>query len=106
FFGYSQISFGYELLSTAFEPPQVMPLPDTVILLLEHELGTQPSDQIKVGAPVKTGQRLSWKAGSQPGVISSVTGKISGVTAQYGDYGKKLTAITITREGDDRWDEG
>ena len=106
FFGYTKASFAYEILSTLLEQPLNVAPPTTVTLLLPREMGVKPSSIIKVGAQVKTGQLLKWEKNEGPGVISSVTGTITALANQLGDYGKKFTAITITRETDDRWDDG
>ncbi len=104
-FGYASPAFRYELLSTTIPQPVSVPASDSVTLLLPKEMGMEPSETIKVGNRVTTGQRLAWNGQSGPAVISSVTGTIQKVEAQIGDYGKKFTAITITPDGDQELDE-
>ena len=101
FFGSPKPAFQYELLSTKLPQPLTVATPETVTLLLSEERPAQASETIKVGAAVKTGQKLSWS--DQPGlaVVSSVTGTISAIGTQLGDYGRKYTAITIKTEKQD-----
>jgi electron transport complex protein RnfC len=95
FFGSPKPAFRYELLSTKTGQPTAVKLPDQVTLLLPGERPSRPSDIIKVGESVKTGQKLSWSNETGPSVVSSVTGTISAVAPHMGDYGRKSTAVTI-----------
>ena len=104
-FGYARPAFRYELLSTTLPQPVVVTATDTVTLLLPREMGIEPSQNIKVGNPVKTGQRLTWDDQPGPAVLSTVTGTIQKVEAHIGDYGKKYTAITIAQQGEEALDD-
>lgn len=104
-FGYAKPKFNYELLSTAFPQPVGVPRPAQAILLLPREMGPNPSAKLKLGARVRTGQRLAWDDGPGPSVVSTFTGKITAVTPHLGDYGRKFTAITIATEARDEWDD-
>ena len=57
FFGLSKPSFHYELATGPVADPVVIPVPETVTLYIKQEL-KRTSSNLKVGAPVKTGQRL------------------------------------------------
>jgi len=105
FFGYAQPAFRYELLSTALPQPVSIPVRNSVTLLLPRVFGGQPSEMIKVGAKVKTGQRLAWDDHPGPAVVSTVTGTIEKVTAYVGNHGRKFTAIAIAKEGEDESDD-
>jgi electron transport complex protein RnfC len=105
FFGNAKPAFRYELLSTALPQPVSIPVRYSVTLLLPREFGGRPSEIIKVGASVKTGQRLTWDDQPGPAVLSTVTGTIEKVEAYTGDYGKKYTAVTIVKEGADESDD-
>ncbi len=105
FFGYAKPAFRYELLSTALPQPIPVKATDSVTLLLPGEMGTKPSEIIKVGAGVKTGQRLSWDDQSGPSVVSTVTGTIKKVEAYTGDYNRKSTAITIAPKSGEAVDD-
>jgi electron transport complex protein RnfC len=103
-FGYASPAFRYELLSTTLPQPVSVPATDSVTLLLPREMGMEPSETIKVGNRVTTGQRLTWDDQSGPTVLSSVTGTIQKVEAHNGDYGKKFTAITVAQDGEEELD--
>ncbi len=105
FFGYAQPAFRYELLSAALPQPVAVAMPETVTLLLPREMGTASSEIIKVGAKVKTGQRLAWDDQPGPCVVSSVTGTIKAISSHTGDYGRKYTAISIAAEATDEPDD-
>jgi H+/Na+-translocating ferredoxin:NAD+ oxidoreductase subunit C len=105
FFGYSQPAFRYELLSTTMPQPIGVPVPQTVTLLLPEEMRLEKSETIKVGAKVRTGQCLTWSQDPGPSVISSITGTISGIQNHLGNYGKRFTAITVTQQGDEEFDD-
>lgn len=105
FFGYAKPTFHYELLTTSIPQPATVPQTDSVTLLLPQEMGMEPSETIKVGANVKTGQRLAWTDSSGPSVVASVTGTIKQITGYIGDYGRKYTAITIARDSEEQWDD-
>lgn len=105
FFGYAKPTFSYELLTTTLPQPISVPATDTVTLLLPQEMGIAPSENLKVGNKVKTGQALTWDNQPGPAVISTVTGTIQKVAAYIGDYNKKYTAITIAPEGDEQLDD-
>jgi electron transport complex protein RnfC len=99
-FGNANPAFHYELLSTTLPQPVSVPAADKVTLLLPGEMGMEPSETIKVGNRVATGQRLVWSDPSGPAVLSSITGTIIKVETQFGDYGKKFTAVTIEQDGE------
>ncbi len=103
-FGYASPAFRYELLSTTLPQPVSVPATDSVTLLLPSETGMEPSEAIKVGDRVTTGQRLSREDQSGPAVLSTITGHIIKVEAFTGDYGKKYTAVTIKKEGAEELD--
>lgn len=105
FFGSARPVFCYELLSQKPAQPLSIPLPQKVTLLLPGEQPLTPSDIIKVGARVKTGQKLSWNEGEGPCVVASVSGTIQQIATHLGDYGRKYTAVTIEAQGQDQWDQ-
>ncbi|MGD9249059.1 MAG: hypothetical protein PVI60_13935, partial [Desulfobacteraceae bacterium] len=105
FFGYAKPAYRYELLSTTLPQPIAVPAAESITLLLPREMGITPSEIIKVGAKVKTGQRLSWDDQPGPTVVSTVTGTIRKVAAYVGDYNKKFTAITIDPDGNEELDD-
>jgi electron transport complex protein RnfC len=103
-FGYASPAFRYELLSKTLPHPVSVPATDNVTLLLPREMGMEPSEAIKVGNRVTTGQRLAWDDQPGPAVLSTITGTIKMVETYTGDYGKKYTAVTIEQDGEEELD--
>jgi Na+-translocating ferredoxin:NAD+ oxidoreductase subunit C len=105
FFGYTRLAFRYELLSTTLPEPVAVGVPKTATLLLPGELGPAKSETVKVGARVKTGQRLAWGDNADSAVISSITGTISSIDTLIGNYGQKFIAVQVKAEGADEFDD-
>ncbi len=103
-FGYASPAFRYELLSTTLSQPVSIPAADSVTLLLPRQTGMEPSETIKVGNRVTTGQRLAGDAQPGPAVLSTITGTIKEVETYTGDYGKIYTAVTIKQDGAEELD--
>ncbi|MGD9023025.1 MAG: hypothetical protein PVJ62_04510, partial [Deltaproteobacteria bacterium] len=87
------------------DPVQDLPVPSKVTLMLEEPQNGGGVNAIKVGDPVKTGQRLLGSPDSSEYVISSVTGTISAMAPYVGTFGQKYTAITIDATAQDDWDD-
>lgn len=100
FFGLTKPCFNYELATAVSAQPVAIPKPNTVTLYIKKEL-KQTSSSLKVGTPVKTGQRLVLNEGDDICAIASVTGSICGMAPFLADYGRKWTAISIKTEGPD-----
>ena len=100
FFGLTKPCFNYELATDVSAKPVTIPIPDTVTLYIKKEL-KQTSGNLKVGTPVKTGQRLVLNEGDDICTIASVTGSICAIAPFLADYGQKWTAITIKTEHQD-----
>lgn len=103
FFGLAKPSMQYNVVPDAV---QDLPVPSKVVLFLKESRNGGGAGELKVGAAVKTGQRLAASPQSEEYVISSVTGTISALSPYMGTFGKKYTAITIDAGGDDEWDDG
>ncbi|MBA3031134.1 MAG: electron transport complex protein RnfC [Desulfobacteraceae bacterium] len=84
----------YELMGAKAEKPKEIPVPKTVTLLLDSPM-TRKDTLAKPGDSVKTGQKIMISENAGAYVISSATGKITGIAPYYGDYGKSFTAVTI-----------
>ncbi|MBR9986217.1 MAG: 4Fe-4S dicluster domain-containing protein, partial [Desulfosarcina sp.] len=100
FFGLSKPSFRYELATGTGADPVAIPTPATVTLYIKQEL-KRTSISLKVGTPVKTGQRLVLNEGDDSCAISSATGTICAIAPFLADYGRAWTAVTIKPEGID-----
>ncbi len=103
FFGLSKPSFRYELATGAIADPVAIPTPETVTLYIKQEM-KRTSSSLKVGTPVKTGQRLALDEGDDICAISSVTGTVCAIEPFLADYGRAWTAVTIKTENSDTAD--
>jgi electron transport complex protein RnfC len=103
FFGLTKPCFNYELATDVSAHPVTIPTPDTVTLYIKKEL-KQTSNSLKVGTPVKTGQRLVLSEGDDICAIASVTGSICAMAPFLADFGRRWTAITIKPDSRDTLD--
>lgn len=102
-FGLAIPRFDYELLSEQYPEPKRIPRPKNVTLLIAEPFQLRFNKLIKTGEKVKTGQRLSLGENG-PGVVSSVTGTVTGLENFQGDYGAKYTAVKIAAEANEASD--
>ncbi|MBW2020404.1 MAG: electron transport complex protein RnfC [Deltaproteobacteria bacterium] len=84
---------------------QELSVPSKVTLLLKEPQNGGGTTTLKVGDPVKTGQRISGSPESAEYVIASVTGTVSGMAPYVDGFGQKYTAITIEASAQDDWDD-
>jgi Na+-translocating ferredoxin:NAD+ oxidoreductase subunit C len=103
FFGLTKPCFNYELATDVSAQPVAIPTPDTVTLYIKKEL-KQTSASLKVGTPVKTGQRLVLNEGDDIYTTASVTGSVCAIAPFLADYGRKWTAITIQTNSPEEFD--
>lgn len=103
-FGLAKPRFDYELLTGQYPEPKRVPLPQKATLLIAEPFQLRFTKLIKAGEKVKTGQRLSLGEDG-PGVVSSVTGTITGLESFQGDYGAAYTAVKIAVEAKEEIDE-
>jgi electron transport complex protein RnfC len=87
------------------DPVRELPVPSKVTLLLKEPQNGGPSNALKVGDAVKTGQRLLASPDSAEYVIASVTGTISALATYVDGHGQRYAAITIDATGQDDWDD-
>ncbi|MEJ2640570.1 MAG: 4Fe-4S dicluster domain-containing protein [Desulfosarcinaceae bacterium] len=106
FFTFTKPGFTYEELTDTLAPPRPVPLPSAVTLYIDKPFAQKDALKLKSGTPVKTGERLSLGGDAGPAVISPVSGSIQGLTAYTGDYGRRLTAVTIKVDKDEPVEEG
>jgi len=103
FFGLSTPSFHYELATESLADPVAIPTPETLTLYIKKELKRSGGD-LKVGAAVKTGQRLALSEGDTACAIASACGTICAIEPFLADYGQTWTAVTIQTDGSDEED--
>ena len=100
FFGLSKPCFQYALATDSSAQPVTLPTPETVTLYIKKPFKIAGGD-LKVGTPVKTGQRLALSADDDICAISSVTGTICAMSPFLADYGHAWTSVTIKTDGTD-----
>ena len=98
FFGLSIPTFHYELATASLAEPVTIPQPETLTLYIKQELKRTGGD-LKVGAEVKTGQRLALAEGDDACAIASACGTICAIEPFLADYGETWTAVTIQTDG-------
>jgi electron transport complex protein RnfC len=106
FFGFTKPRFTYEELTDTLVTPRQVPLPPAVTLYIDKPFAQKDALALKSGTPVKTGERLGLDGEEGPAVVSSVSGKVQGLSAFTGDYGRRYTAVTIAVSEDEPADEG
>ncbi len=99
-FALTQPRFRYELATTAAPDPVTIPTPKTATLFVKKEY-QRTSSSLKVGAAVKTGQRLVLQEGDEICAIASISGTISSIDPFLADFGRAWTAVSITADGSD-----
>ncbi len=86
--------------STLDSPQEVMPLPKTVFISMAQHMGPPCSELVKVGDVVKVGQRIGDSTAflSSP-IHSSVSGKVTAITAVTTPMGGKASVVAIESDG-------
>jgi Na+-translocating ferredoxin:NAD+ oxidoreductase subunit C len=100
----SKPKIAYDIIGVQSMEPVTIPLPKTVMLLVDGAL-THKSVLIREGDAVKTGQKLALANKDTAYAISSVTGTISSIAPFIGDFGKSYTAISIDRSEKEQIDD-
>jgi Na+-translocating ferredoxin:NAD+ oxidoreductase subunit C len=95
FFGLGKPGMRYTTLPPRLAGPEVVPAGTSVTLLHPIPPGHRTPAALKIGDTVKTGQRLALY-GDTGYVIAPVAGTVAAVAASAGDFGREVTAITIT----------
>jgi electron transport complex protein RnfC len=108
FFGLGKPGLRYAALPPRLAGPEVVPAGRSVILLHPGPAGRRTPAALKIGATVKTGERLTLY-GDANYVIAPVTGTVASIAPLAGDFGRESTAITISTSSpearDDRFAE-
>lgn len=106
FLGLSNPRIEYELLPVKVPEPEKVSPSKTVTLFHPKSGGSSAAPSFQTGDRVKTGQKLALFNDDATYVVSSVTGTISSISPYTGDFGKTYSAITITVDGNEEFDEG
>lgn len=103
FFSLAGAKLKYAALEGGLGEPKELGLPGRVSLFAKDcDIGGIP---LKVGASVKTGQKLMVSGDPDGYVISTVTGAISGIRAYTGYSAQGYAVISVDVSGEDQWDE-
>lgn len=106
FFGLRKPELTYSLAGRQNQPSiKEFPLPQRVTLFVNGVHDKSDDLTIRVGDPVKTGQKLKPSENDKDYAISSVTGTIAGISEYIGYLGQTYTAISIDTAEEEQWDE-
>jgi electron transport complex protein RnfC len=104
FFQFSRDWLGYERITGPPKAPEPVPLPERCVVQIPGDFDRVDPALLRVGARVATGQRVRIKA---PGAYttSPVTGTVAAIDRRLGDGGSVVARVTLTVEGEERFDE-
>jgi electron transport complex protein RnfC len=105
FLGLTNPRIEYELLPVKVPEPEKVAASKTVTLFHPKNGEASPAPAFQTGDRVRTGQKLALYDDNPTYVISSVSGTISSISPYAGDFGNAYSALTITVDGDEEFDE-
>jgi electron transport complex protein RnfC len=105
FLGLTNPRIEYELLPVKVPEPEKVAASKTVTLFHPKNGATSAAPAFQTGERVRTGQKLALYDNDSTYVISSVSGTISSISPFSGDFGNTYSAITITADGDEEFDD-
>lgn len=90
---------------TSSLPIQTMPLPKSVIIPLAQHTGAPCKPLVKKGDTVLVGQKIGDADSFITAPIhATVSGTVTDIKGFIGPFGRKLPAVQIQSDGQDRWD--
>lgn len=95
----------YELLHQTPLGPQHITAAKDITLLVPGTFERREDLTVKVGDGVRTGQKISPFGPAGAYAVSSVTGTIRAIAPMSGDYGRRYTALTITKAPAEQTDD-
>lgn len=95
FFSLTQPKLKYDLLESDPKEPELIPVPSSLILLLNEPIDSTRDSLIKKGDTVEKGQILSLYEDSSSYAVSPAAGKINGIDTYSDDFGNISTYIVI-----------
>lgn len=105
FFGLSKSRIDYEILPIKMPEPDKVFTSDAVTLLHPRSSEKNIPALFRSGDKVKTGQKIALYADDPAYVISPVTGTIASISPFTGNYGKSYSAISISMNAEDEFDD-
>ncbi len=95
FFGTLKPRLEYAIIDVSPPDPQEIPASTSVQLFAGVALEQEKRHLLKAGDPVKAGQKLTLFENKDDYVTAPVSGTIAEMAPFYGDFGSKMTSITI-----------
>lgn len=95
FFTLAQPRLNYDLIEPDPKEPESIPVPSSLILLLNESIDSTRKALIKKGDEVQKGQKLTLYEDSTAYAISPVAGVINGIDTYSDDFGNISTYLTI-----------
>mgnify|MGYP005840179991 FL=1 len=82
-----------------------IPPPKTAVFLVKGPLPKADELMVRVGDRVRTGQKVLPAKDRAEGFISTVTGRVSGVSFCTGTMGRPYTSVSVDADDQDQWDD-
>lgn len=105
FFGLGKPEIEHAVLPSKLPETDVVPAGGRVTLYHPRTRDFRTPSTLRVGDPVKAGQRLSLYADDDAYVVSPISGKIAELFPQDGNFGITYTGIAVDADGADDIDE-
>jgi electron transport complex protein RnfC len=96
FFGFTKPWIHYDPINKKPQIPITVTPSETVTYFLNRCFTSRANLLLKIGAPVKAGEKLMLCEGDDTYIISTVSGTVSDISPYIGEYGKNQTAITLS----------
>lgn len=106
FFCFSKSYLAYDKMTGPPVDPQPIPVSKKSTYIVKSAANSGRRTALKPGMKVKTGQKLAVNDTSAGYAISSVTGKVAGISGYAGDNGETWTEVTVDVAADEDMDEG
>ncbi len=98
FIGLTGPRLEYDLVEPDPKEPEVIPMPPSLVLLVNESLDSTRECLIKQGDKVKKGDRLSLYTESTEDTLSPISGTITSIDSTIGDFGTLFTYITVEKD--------
>ena len=105
FFGFGKPDIEHAILPSKLPETDRVPVSGRVTLYHPRTRDFRAPSTLRVGDPVKAGQRLHLYADEDTYVVSPISGKIADLFPQDGNFGITYTAISVEADGTEDDDE-
>jgi electron transport complex protein RnfC len=105
FLGLATRQIHYGILPTHLPDTEKLPTPKSITLYHPSNDGNQRPSTLAIGDSVQTGQKIALFQDENTYVISPISGKVSALSPNTGDFGKTYIAITIARDDSETFDD-